>query len=57
MISDILRVPAWCDRILWTSGSNHLETIQQTEYNAINTIVTSDHVPIYALFDVQSIKQ
>eukprot|EP01129_Flabellula_baltica_P009146 TRINITY_DN3689_c0_g1_i1.p1 TRINITY_DN3689_c0_g1~~TRINITY_DN3689_c0_g1_i1.p1 ORF type:complete len:607 (-),score=121.31 TRINITY_DN3689_c0_g1_i1:64-1884(-) len=48
------RVPAWCDRILWSSWDSLVEDVTQTEYNATYDIITSDHVPVYATFQVRT---
>ena len=49
-----MRVPAWCDRVLWKSlpGSNN--GITQTAYDSCDVIMTSDYSPVFATFLVES---
>ena len=47
-----LRVPSWCDRILWKSLPNCVA--EQQEYSSCETILTSDHHPIYATYTVKT---
>ncbi|NXT10162.1 SHP2A phosphatase, partial [Prunella fulvescens] len=43
-------VPSWCDRILWKS---HPEThVVCNSYGCTDDIVTSDHSPVFATFEV-----
>lgn len=42
---DRLRVPSWCDRILWKS-----KFVFQTLYDYVPTICLSDHKPVFAYF-------
>lgn len=42
---DKLRVPSWCDRILWKS-----KTVFETLYDLVQTISLSDHKPVFAYF-------
>ncbi|KFV64586.1 Phosphatidylinositol 3,4,5-trisphosphate 5-phosphatase 2A, partial [Dryobates pubescens] len=45
-----LSVPSWCDRILWKS---HPEThVVCNSYGCTDDIVTSDHSPVFATFEV-----
>ncbi|NWU47701.1 SHIP2 phosphatase, partial [Dromas ardeola] len=45
-----INVPSWCDRILWKS---HPEThLVCNSYGCTNDIVTSDHSPVFATFEV-----
>ncbi|XP_061217934.1 phosphatidylinositol 3,4,5-trisphosphate 5-phosphatase 2 [Neopsephotus bourkii] len=45
-----INVPSWCDRILWKS---HPEThVVCNSYGCTNDIVTSDHSPVFATFEV-----
>jgi len=48
------RVPAWCDRILWTSWDTYQDEIEQVEYNATYDVITSDHVPVYSTFRIRT---
>lgn len=45
MLYDKLRIPSWCDRILWKS-----KTVYQTLYDSVSTITLSDHKPVFAYF-------
>jgi len=47
------RVPAWCDRILWSSWDGSTGSIEQKEYNCSHEIITSDHSPVYSVFQVK----
>lgn len=47
-----LRVPSYCDRILWHSLPLHRNHVKLREYNSVASIDTSDHKPVYASFDV-----
>ncbi|KGL90579.1 Phosphatidylinositol 3,4,5-trisphosphate 5-phosphatase 2A, partial [Charadrius vociferus] len=45
-----INVPSWCDRILWKS---HPEThMVCNSYGCTDDIVTSDHSPVFATFEV-----
>uniref|UniRef100_A0A4W3JD96 phosphatidylinositol-3,4,5-trisphosphate 5-phosphatase n=1 Tax=Callorhinchus milii TaxID=7868 RepID=A0A4W3JD96_CALMI len=45
-----INVPSWCDRVLWKA---YPETyIQCTSYGCTDDIVTSDHSPVFATFEV-----
>ncbi|NXU47046.1 SHP2A phosphatase, partial [Turnix velox] len=45
-----INVPSWCDRILWKS---HPEThLICNSYGCTDDIVTSDHSPVFATFEV-----
>ncbi|XP_069065934.1 phosphatidylinositol 3,4,5-trisphosphate 5-phosphatase 2-like isoform X2 [Pleurodeles waltl] len=45
-----ITAPSWCDRVLWKS---HPEThITCTSYGCTDDIVTSDHSPVFATFEV-----
>ncbi|XP_063203188.1 phosphatidylinositol 3,4,5-trisphosphate 5-phosphatase 2-like [Chroicocephalus ridibundus] len=45
-----INVPSWCDRILWKS---HPEThVVCKSYGCTDDIVTSDHSPVFATFEV-----
>ncbi|XP_019391783.1 PREDICTED: phosphatidylinositol 3,4,5-trisphosphate 5-phosphatase 2 [Crocodylus porosus] len=50
-----INVPSWCDRILWKS---HPEThMICNAYGCTNDIVTSDHSPVFATFEVGVMSQ
>lgn len=46
------RIPAYCDRILWKSKSVYSAHVQQREYKSVPEICTSDHKPVYGIFDI-----
>eukprot|EP01129_Flabellula_baltica_P017220 TRINITY_DN947_c0_g2_i1.p1 TRINITY_DN947_c0_g2~~TRINITY_DN947_c0_g2_i1.p1 ORF type:complete len:457 (-),score=125.51 TRINITY_DN947_c0_g2_i1:492-1835(-) len=46
------RVPAWCDRILWSSWDQYKDDIEQLEYDAAFEVITSDHSPVYSTFNI-----
>lgn len=48
----VLRVPSYCDRILWHSLPMHKNHIRLKEYNSVVDMDTSDHKPVYAVFDL-----
>ena len=45
------RIPSWTDRILYRSNTN-AQAIQLLKYDSFSRIKTSDHRPVYAVFDV-----
>jgi len=47
------RVPSWCDRILWKSlpGTYRLH---QTNYSCSDSVMTSDHSPVYGTFQLKA---
>lgn len=47
-----LRIPSYCDRILWHSLPMHKDSIHQLEYSAVESYCTSDHKPVFAVFIV-----
>lgn len=49
----MLRVPSYCDRILWHSLPFHRNHVKQMEYACVSEVVSSDHKPVYAVFEVQ----
>lgn len=46
------RVPSFCDRVLWHSLPVHRKHAVLLEYNAVPSIITSDHKPVYAVFEL-----
>ncbi|GAB0497030.1 hypothetical protein MMPV_008353 [Pyropia vietnamensis] len=46
------RVPSYCDRVLWHSLPVHRKHAVLLEYNAVPSINTSDHKPVYAVFEL-----
>ncbi|ELT92377.1 hypothetical protein CAPTEDRAFT_187664, partial [Capitella teleta] len=50
-----INAPSWCDRVLWKS---YPETyIRNNSYGSVETILTSDHKPVFAAFDVSIVSQ
>jgi endonuclease/exonuclease/phosphatase family metal-dependent hydrolase len=50
------RSPAWCDRILWRSlSTDNGQDMKQTSYASHEDILTSDHKPVSATFQLQCI--
>eukprot|EP01061_Rhynchopus_euleeides_P032639 TRINITY_DN5429_c0_g1_i2.p1 TRINITY_DN5429_c0_g1~~TRINITY_DN5429_c0_g1_i2.p1 ORF type:complete len:643 (+),score=144.04 TRINITY_DN5429_c0_g1_i2:238-2166(+) len=45
------RIPSWCDRVLWKSLAN--ETVTQEDYTSVQTVMSSDHRPVYSIFRLQ----
>jgi len=45
------RIPSWTDRILYVPRSNGC--VKCLAYNAVTDLVTSDHRPVYASFEVK----
>ena len=50
-----INVPSYCDRVLWRSYPN--APIVNTSYGCTNDIMTSDHSPVFATFQLVGIKQ
>lgn len=46
------RVPSYCDRILYHSLPFHENHIKLLKYSSVPSIETSDHKPVYAIFDM-----
>jgi len=46
------RIPSWCDRILWRTFPD--TEIEPVEYDSVPSVDTSDHVPVFALFKMQT---
>lgn len=49
------RVPSWCDRILFKSLPSDESHIRQLKYNSEDSVQTSDHHPVYGLFEVNTL--
>jgi len=52
-----LRMPAWCDRVLWSKGDKttcNLEDVKLLEYGMSTKQTMSDHKPVYALFEFEA---
>lgn len=43
-----MRVPSWCDRVLWRTHSN--TPIKIESYHCADTVQSSDHSPVFATF-------
>ncbi|XP_064394235.1 phosphatidylinositol 3,4,5-trisphosphate 5-phosphatase 2-like [Halichondria panicea] len=50
-----INVPSYCDRVLWRSYPN--APIINTSYGCTGDIMTSDHSPVFATFQILGIKQ
>eukprot|EP00040_Diaphanoeca_grandis_P005099 m.31381 g.31381 ORF g.31381 m.31381 type:complete len:982 (-) comp16450_c0_seq1:290-3235(-) len=50
-----INVPSWCDRSLHRSYPNQF--IKQTTYGCTTDIMTSDHSPVYATYDLRVPRQ
>jgi hypothetical protein len=48
----ILRLPSYCDRIMWHSLPRHARHITLVEYSSMEQYCTSDHKPVYAVFEL-----
>ena len=46
-----IRVPAWCDRILWRKTARAHALVRQLHYDR-ETCIMSDHMPVVAIFEV-----
>ncbi|MCO5564103.1 hypothetical protein L7F22_017759 [Adiantum nelumboides] len=49
---DTKRVPAWCDRILWSSFPGC--TVEQLSYTSAPSVSSSDHKPVAATFSLKA---
>eukprot|EP00300_Choanocystis_sp_HF-7_P021739 c20833_g1_i1.p1 GENE.c20833_g1_i1~~c20833_g1_i1.p1 ORF type:complete len:835 (+),score=212.35 c20833_g1_i1:127-2631(+) len=47
------RTPSYCDRILWSSLPGHTKHITQTVYAAAPNVTSSDHKPVFSVFDIE----
>ena len=47
------RIPSYCDRVLWKSMPTLASLVQNTRYEMLPDVSTSDHKPVLAAFDVQ----
>lgn len=46
------RIPAYCDRVMWHSKPMHRPHVKWREYDCVTNIDTSDHKPVFAVFDI-----
>lgn len=46
-----MREPAFCDRVLWKSV--YESDVELLSYDAAHDLMTSDHSPVYASFNVK----
>lgn len=46
------RWPAWCDRVLWMSRPHAANSVSLQKYTSLPGVMTSDHKPVCAVFDV-----
>lgn len=51
-----VRIPSWCDRILYSKGSKEDYYIKCDKYDSIDEGLTfkSDHAPVYGMYNIQS---
>lgn len=47
-----MRVPSWCDRVLWRTHPN--TPVTQLEYHCQDRVQSSDHSPVYSTFLVEA---
>eukprot|EP00301_Raphidiophrys_heterophryoidea_P018100 c3087_g1_i1.p1 GENE.c3087_g1_i1~~c3087_g1_i1.p1 ORF type:complete len:867 (+),score=153.90 c3087_g1_i1:268-2868(+) len=47
------RTPSYCDRILYKSLPSEEQRISQIFYSSAPNVTTSDHKPVFSLFDIQ----
>lgn len=47
-----LRIPSYCDRILWHSLPMHAKLLRLVKYSSLPSYCTSDHKPVFAQFEV-----
>jgi len=47
-----MRVPSYCDRVLWRSWPGSRKRVSLLDYNAVTACTTSDHTPVRAIFDL-----
>lgn len=52
MAYNLARTPSWCDRVVWKSLPGSRDRIQLESYDSVETVTTSDHKPIRAIFAV-----
>lgn len=55
------RIPGWTDRILYINDNYRFkskinEILEIKEYNSILKIVSSDHKPVYAIFELDLLR-
>ena len=50
---NVKRIPSWTDRVLWRSLPAHTHRIKLREYVACDEVLSSDHKPVRAIFEVQ----
>ena len=48
-----VRIPAWCDRVVWRSSPGQEGCLQHHSYGCCDEILTSDHHPVFATFNIQ----
>jgi len=51
-----VRIPSWCDRILYSSATENNFYIKCDKYDSIDQDLTfqSDHAPVYGMYNIQS---
>jgi hypothetical protein len=47
-----MRVPSWCDRVLWRSWPGKADGLRLLKYASAPALASSDHTPVSALFEL-----
>jgi hypothetical protein len=49
----VARIPSWCDRVLYQSLDGLAQNLAQSEYSCVESILSSDHIPVRASFTLK----